>query len=152
MDIDTPPRFGAPGYPPPPNPPEPVAPIRLGASLPPLPPNQGGRDPSIVWQHYIKLAGGDLKKPKSECNYCKKQYNCHGRTNGTSGMLHHMEVCKKWPFPYDDRQKTLSFQAKSEGESGSNVLVVANYSEERIRLPLARMIFIDELPFKFVER
>ena len=50
MDIDTPPRFGATGYPPPPpNPLEPVAPIRLGASLPPLPPKQGGRDPSIVW-------------------------------------------------------------------------------------------------------
>ena len=46
----------------------------------------------------------------------------------------------------------LSFQAKREGESGSNVLVVANYSEERIRLALARMIIIDELPFKFVER
>ena len=48
--------------------------------------------------------------------------------------------------------KKLSFQAKREGESGSNVLVVANYSEERIRLALARIIIIDELPFKFVER
>ena len=47
--------------------------------------------------------------------------------------------------------KNLSFQAKREGESGSNVLVVANYSEEMIRLALARMIIIDELPFKFVE-
>ena len=47
--------------------------------------------------------------------------------------------------------KKLSFQAKREGESGSNVLVVANYSEERIRLALARMIVIDELLFKFME-
>ena len=45
----------------------------------------------------------------------------------------------------------MSFQAKREGESGSNVLVVANYSKERIRLTLARMIIIDELPFKLVE-
>ena len=66
-------------------------------------------------------------------------------------MLQHMKVCKKWPFPHDDKQKTLSFQAKREGESGMNVLVVANYSEERIRLALARMIIIDELSFKFVE-
>ena len=66
-------------------------------------------------------------------------------------MLQHMKVCKKWPFPCDDKQKTLSFQAKREGESGSNVLVVANYSEERIRLALTRMIVIDELSFKFVE-
>ena len=47
--------------------------------------------------------------------------------------------------------KNLSFQAKREGESGSNVLMIADYSEERIRLALARMIIIDELPFKFVE-
>ena len=66
-------------------------------------------------------------------------------------MLQHKKVCKKWPFPCDHKQKTLSFQAKREGESGSNVLVVANYSEERIRLALARMIVIDELSFKFVE-
>ncbi|KAL0003920.1 hypothetical protein SO802_011481 [Lithocarpus litseifolius] len=68
------------------------------------------------------------------------------------GMLQHMKVCKKWPFPRDDKQKPLSFQEKREGKSGSNVLVVANYSEERIRLALTRMIIIDELPFKFVER
>nr|POE73495.1 hypothetical protein CFP56_33917 [Quercus suber] len=50
MDVDAPPRFGAPGdpnLPPPspgsvnPNPPEPAAPIGLGASLPPLSPKQG---------------------------------------------------------------------------------------------------------------
>ena len=45
----------------------------------------------------------------------------------------------------------MSFQAKREWESGSNVLVVANYSKERIRLTLARVIIIDELPFKLVE-
>ena len=44
-------------------------------------------------------------------------------------MLQHMKMCKKWPFFRDDKQKTLSFQAKREGESGSNELVVANYSE-----------------------
>ena len=53
-----------------------------------------------------------------------------------------MEVCKKWPFSCDDKQKYLSFQTKREGESDSNLLVVANYSEERIRLALARMIII----------
>ena len=57
MDVNAPPRFGAPGDPnlPPPspgsanlNPPEPTAPIGLGASLPLLSPKQGGKDPSIV--------------------------------------------------------------------------------------------------------
>ena len=96
MDVDASPRFGAlrDPNPPPlgnanPNPPEPIAPIGLGASLPPLPPEQGGKDPSIVWQHFIKLTSCDPKKPKSKCKYCKNQYNCHCRTNGTSGMLPH---------------------------------------------------------------
>ena len=116
-----------------------------------MPPKQGGKDPSILWQHFIRLASPDPKKPRFECKYCKNQYNCHGKKNGTLSMLHHMEACKKWHFPYDDKQKTLFFQAKREGESGSNVLVVANYSKERIRLALARMIIIEKLPFKFVE-
>ena len=34
--------------PPDPNPPEPITPIGIGASLPPLSPKQGGKDPSIV--------------------------------------------------------------------------------------------------------
>lgn len=104
MDVDAPPGFGAPGdpnLPPPspgsvnPNPPEPAAPIGLGASLPPLSPKQGGKDPSIVWQHFIKLAGFDPKNPRSQCKYCKNQYKCHSKKNGTSGMLQHMKVCKK---------------------------------------------------------
>ena len=49
MDVDAPPRSGAPGDPNPPppspgsanpNPPEPAAPIGLAASLPPLSPKQ----------------------------------------------------------------------------------------------------------------
>ena len=122
-DVDAPPRSSALGDPSPPpsgsanpNPLEPATPIELGASLPPLPPKQGGKDLSIAWHHFIKLAGLDPKKPKSECKYCKNQYNCHGKTNGTLGMLHHIDVCKKWHFSCDDKQKILSFQAKRKGD------------------------------------
>ena len=57
MDVNAPPGFDAPGDPNPPppspgsanpNPPESAAPIGLGASLPPLSPKQGGKDPSII--------------------------------------------------------------------------------------------------------
>ena len=81
---------------------------------------------SIVWQHFIKLAGPNPKNPRSECKYHKNQYKCYGKKNGTLGMLQHMKVCKKRPFPRDDKQKNLSFQAKREGESGSNVLMLQN--------------------------
>ena len=107
MDVNAPLGFGAPedSNPPPPspgsanpNPPEPAAPIGLGVSLLPLSPKQGGKDPSIVWQHFIKLAGPDPKKPRFESKYCKNQYNCHVKKNGTLGILPHMKVCKKWHF------------------------------------------------------
>ena len=75
--------------------------------FPPLPSKQSGKDPSIVWQHFIKLASPDPKKPSSKCKYCKNQYNCHGKKNGNLGMLHHMEVCKKWHFSHDDKQKIV---------------------------------------------
>ena len=86
------------------------------------------------------MVGPNPKKPRFESKYCKNQYNCHVKKNGTLGILPHMKVCKKWHFSRDDKQKTLSFQAKREVESGSNLLVVANYSEERIKLALARMM------------
>ena len=111
MDVDASPGFGDPPPPSPdsanPNPPEPAAPIGLGAPLPPLSPKQGGKDPSIVWQYFIQLAGPNPNKPRFECKYCKNQYNCHGKKNGTSGILQHMKVCKKWPFPRDDKQQTV---------------------------------------------
>ena len=49
-------------------------------------------------------------------------------------------------------KKLCLSKLRRKGESGSNVLVVANYNEEKIRLALARMIIIDELSFKFMER
>ena len=58
MDVNASPGFGTPEDPNPPppspgstnpNPPELATPIGLGASLPPLSPKQGGKDPSIVW-------------------------------------------------------------------------------------------------------
>ena len=105
--VNAPPRFGAPeGSLGSTNPPEPTT-TTDGASLLPLPPKQGGKDPSIVWKHFTKLVGGDPNKPKSQCNYYKNQYNCHCKTNGTSGMLHHIDLCKKWPFSCDDKQKTI---------------------------------------------
>ena len=101
MDVDPPPGFGAPGDPPGgTNLPKPATTIRLGALLPPLPPKQGGKDLSIVWKHSLCWP---VVIPRSQSHNAitvkkkkKNQYNCHGKTNRTSGMLHHMELCKKW--------------------------------------------------------
>ena len=125
MDVDAPLGFGAPrdpNSPPPnlgsanPNPPKLAAPIGLGASLPPLSPKQGGKDPSIVWERFIKLAGSDPNNPRSECKYCKNQYKYHGKKNGTSSMLQHMKVCKKWPFPRDENKKLCLSKPREKGK------------------------------------
>ena len=69
-------------------------------------------------------------------------------------MWAHLLKCKTILGVIDISQTTLSFQAKKaggfEGEF-SKELVVAKFSIERIRMALARMIIVDELPFRFVE-
>ena len=66
----------------------------------------------------------------------------------------HLLKCKKILGVIYTSQTTLSFQAKKiggvEGEF-SNELVVAKFSIERIQMALARMIIVDELPFRFFE-
>ncbi|KAL0015202.1 hypothetical protein SO802_002271 [Lithocarpus litseifolius] len=47
--------------------------------------NQSTREPSDVWEHFVKLQNCE----KSECKYCKKQYNA-ARRNGTSSMRAHI--------------------------------------------------------------
>ena len=69
--------------------------------------NQSTREPSDVWGHFVKLQN----REKSECKYCKKQYNAT-RRNGTSTMRAHLLKCKKIPGVIDRSQTTLIFQAK----------------------------------------
>ena len=52
--------------------------------------NQSTREPFDVWGHFLKLQN----REKSECKYCKKQYNA-ARRNGTSSMWAHLLKCKE---------------------------------------------------------
>jgi hypothetical protein len=90
---------------------------------------------SIVWEHFTKVEGGD---PES--------------------MLSHIRnSCKKYPGRFgklDKSQSTLSFDAKKEGQVGEGSvgnLVIAKYNIQKIREALAKMVIVNELPFKFVE-
>jgi hypothetical protein len=113
---------------------------------------------SIVWEHFTKVEGGDPEDPKSKCNYCSKLFSCHTRRLGTSFMLSHIRnSCKKYPGRFgklDKSQSTLSFDAKKEGQVGEGSvgnLVIAKYNIQKIREALAKMVIVNELPFKFVE-
>ncbi|KAL0003479.1 hypothetical protein SO802_017260 [Lithocarpus litseifolius] len=71
----------------------------------------GGKEPSKIWDHFSKMEGCDPLYPKSQCNYCKKSYNCYPKRNGTSAMWAHIKFgCKKYPYRRDKGQTTLSYQ------------------------------------------
>jgi hypothetical protein len=49
-------------------------------------------------------------------------------------------------------QSTISFKITNNGEGGTKELAIRTYSPKRIRLALAKMIILDELPFRFVNK
>ncbi|XP_024032218.1 zinc finger BED domain-containing protein DAYSLEEPER-like [Morus notabilis] len=104
---------------------------------------------SEVWDHFTIKKGRNPGDERGGCNYCEKDYACSSRTHGTSSMLVHLRKCKKNPFRVEDKkQKLLSFGASS--ESGSGMLAIG-YSKEACRKALAKMVIMDELPFRSVE-
>ena len=66
--------------------------------------NRSAREPSDVWEHFVRLQNCE----KSECKYCKKQYNA-ARRNGTSSMRAHLLICKNISGVIDTSQTTFSF-------------------------------------------
>ena len=75
--------------------------------------SNGSEDPSKIWDHFSKIEGCDPLFLKSQCNYCKRNYNCHPKRNGTSIMWSHIKSsCKKYPYRHDKGQTTLSYQSK----------------------------------------
>ena len=67
-------------------------------------------------------------------------------------MWSHLRFDCKYPDRCGKDQITLSYQSRKKGDrDGVNELVVRKFSVERLRMALAKMIIVDELPFRFVE-
>ncbi|KAG8644083.1 hypothetical protein MANES_11G097150v8 [Manihot esculenta] len=86
---------------------------------------------SAVWDHFTKFVS-DEGELKGKCNYCKKEFCCDPKRNGTTALRNHLNSCKKHPHSIETRQAQLSLQKKC-------------------KKALVHMIIIDELPFRFVE-
>jgi hypothetical protein len=57
---------------------------------------------STVWEHFTKLVSSDPGNHKSQCNYYKREFNCHPKSHSTSSMLQHIRKnCKKYPSRFD---------------------------------------------------
>jgi hypothetical protein len=88
---------------------------------------------SMIWKYFTKLEASDPNDHKSQCNYCKREFNCHPRR-----VLHLCynisgKTVKKYPGKFDKTQSKLSFEAKREGQAavgeGSNGnLVLAKFN------------------------
>ncbi|OMO61963.1 putative Zinc finger, BED-type [Corchorus olitorius] len=107
---------------------------------------------SNVWEHATRFKGPN-SYPMARCNYCGAPYKAHPKRNGTTSMKNHLESCAKNPLVIaakerDSRQSKLALSKNKDGEGSIGTWV---FSQETTRKSLARMIILDELPFKFVE-
>ena len=71
-------------------------------------------------------------------------------------MWGHVKNCNKNPKNKnnDKSQPTIAYHYKKavvEGENDTKEIEVLQFSIKKIRLALAKMIIVDELPFRFVE-
>jgi hypothetical protein len=130
--------------------------LKILVQLPPPKPKKNEQILTVL-EHFTKLELSDSDDHKSQCNYCKREFNCHPRSHDTSSMLQHIRKnYKKYPGRFDKTQSKLSFEAKREGqaavgEGSSGNLVIAKFNASKIRAAISKMIIVDELPFRFVE-
>ncbi|CAA0806372.1 Zinc finger BED domain-containing protein DAYSLEEPER [Striga hermonthica] len=104
---------------------------------------------SIAWDHFETIVVEGITR--AECKHCKKTYKCDTRRNGTSSLLHHISVCKANPDVTEKKQAKLNLQPIAEGDEIVGSLTSWKFDQEAIRSELARMVIVDELPFRFVE-
>ena len=122
-----------------------------------LPPIEGTKKPnqtSCVWGHFILLEG-----ERAECKYYGQTYAARSKTCGTTNLRNHLEIWfKKYIYSRtkkeDKTQMTLAFKPKKCDDvdgTNSNSIIVVSYNESMCREALARIIIVEELPYKFVE-
>ncbi|KAL2527789.1 zinc finger BED domain-containing protein RICESLEEPER 2-like [Abeliophyllum distichum] len=112
---------------------------------------KSNRMASYVWDHFTLLGPRDDPNVRCKCNYCGIDYACGTKKCGTSTLNNHLtNNCKKYPGRLQDKkQKILSFENQKEG-GGSNLIAIGR-SKAECRVACAKMVILDELPFRFVE-
>ncbi|KAJ9553189.1 hypothetical protein OSB04_017234 [Centaurea solstitialis] len=125
---------------------------QLHDSHPPVPKTQKRKSQTraAVWDHCEKILDENGQIIRAKCLYCPKEYEAHPKKHGTTSLNTHMHACLKNPHAKQTKQSVLAFQSgKSDGDGGALTSWVFN--QEVVRKALAKMIIIDELPFRFVE-
>ncbi|KAK8681298.1 hypothetical protein V6N13_053702 [Hibiscus sabdariffa] len=114
---------------------------------------------SYVWDHFKEISdsNNEAKSQKDvvECNYYGKCI-AYKPSYGTSGMKNHIARCKRFPANLNRKQKLVDFDSKTiTSPCGTSKIVQVptfwQFDQDNCRKALARMLFVDELPFVFVE-
>ncbi|RYR58635.1 hypothetical protein Ahy_A05g024498 [Arachis hypogaea] len=94
-------------------------------------PNEGNRKPSRprswTWEYFTKDPKSKPSHPRSKCNWCGASY------------------------AYDSLIEMLNNPYLPTKKEGEEVFTAVTFDAEMCRKALARMIIVDEIPFKFVE-
>ncbi|KAH9705023.1 BED-type domain-containing protein [Citrus sinensis] len=110
--------------------------------------SSSGRLVSDAWNHFKKVKLG--KEVQAICNYCGLVMQGH-YSQGTNHLINHAKRCPRRSIK-NMQQMHLSFSSKADGTT-----VLSNYSTEpkwdmaTVRVFIARMIVMHELPLSFVE-
>ncbi|KAK4487400.1 hypothetical protein RD792_005969 [Penstemon davidsonii] len=95
-------------------------------AIPPKEQNEQGagigiKKTSWVWDHFETT--GENEDRKAFCKYCGHEYATHSKVHGTTNLRNHLlHQCKKYPYRLvDEKQKTIAFEIKQEGNSDLGV-------------------------------
>ncbi|CAN1120983.1 Putative AC transposase [Linum perenne] len=83
-----------------------------------------------------------------KCDRCGTIIKANSSNSGTNGLKNHHESCER-KFKESKTQPKLSYQVTKDGVVSKEDWV---FNAEEVRLALAEIIILDELPFRFVER
>ncbi|XP_056683460.1 zinc finger BED domain-containing protein RICESLEEPER 2-like [Spinacia oleracea] len=124
--------------------------------------NKGKKKKSWLWDHFELIIKNGEERAK--CVYCPTDV-CGSSKTGTSVMKNHLLRCKEYPPNIDKSQRLLSLQSEQsqqsmgDGSVGENVtgekkgkLEFWKFKQEDTRKAFAKMIIMDEMPFRVVER
>ncbi|KAJ1692607.1 hypothetical protein LUZ63_009305 [Rhynchospora breviuscula] len=107
------------------------------------------RKESEIWNYFEH--NGDKKNPRAICAFCDKDYAADKSRHGTTTLWNHLYfLCPNSPcIEEDPKQKKLSLEPQ-DGQVSAKLKAVT-FSVEDCRKALAKMVMVDEKPFRTVE-
>ncbi|KAJ3697371.1 hypothetical protein LUZ61_001076 [Rhynchospora tenuis] len=124
-------------------------PLKNTASNPTKRKCKTSRKESDIWNYFVH--NGEKKDPKATCVFCDKSYAADKSRHGTTSLWNHLlYLCPLSPCRVEDpKQKKLSFEPQ-DGEVSAKLRAVT-FNMEDYRKALAKMVMVDEKPFRVVE-